>query len=142
VTTKEYLEMMVAARAKVYRREGYAYTCIANFVLKHGTEHEKAPVQPFPTQEKKRCFRNAYMMACEHGLRYMEGYALGQFLPVHHAWNLDEHGRVIDTTDCWQDGSEYIGVQFSIEQVAASSEGSVLDDWKNGFPILKEEWKP
>jgi len=57
------------------------------------------------------CFNNAAYMTQKHNLTYVEGFALeGGFVwPMHHAWNIDKHGRVIDIT--WGSrGVDYYGV--------------------------------
>lgn len=69
--------------------------------------------------EPRQCYRNAAQLAMEKpGLAYCEGYATvpGMGLPVHHAWCVDEGGRVLEVT--WEppkDGapvSEYVGMAY------------------------------
>lgn len=65
------------------------------------------------------CFDNAAYMAQRYGLVYVEGFALmrGFTWPVHHAWNVDRHNRVIDIT--WQDrGVDYYGVATPTRSMA------------------------
>lgn len=68
------------------------------------------------------CFDNAAELAAEYGLRYVEGFATFQGaagLPVHHAWNLDAEGRVVDVT--WAEtGLCYRGIEFDLETVQAA----------------------
>ena len=58
------------------------------------------------------CFRNAALMALgDPDLEYVEGYAFGTVVPVHHAWVVNRKDEVLDPT--WPDGSDYFGVIIS-----------------------------
>jgi hypothetical protein len=73
------------------------------------------------------------------GLEYVEGYALiGGKNPVLHAWNVDAEGSVIDST--WEPvGSIYFGIVFP-PSIVERAKTSVLDDFENGWPVLRESW--
>lgn len=75
-----------------------------DYVLREGASF---PVRPmgdgwaWSMKEPSYCYDNALEMVDEEGLVYVEGFALPAAfpdLPVHHAWNLDAHGFVIDVT--------------------------------------------
>lgn len=57
----------------------------------------------------KECFKNAAELTRkDKSLAYVEGYAYKSGMPVHHAWNVNHEGKVIDNT--WQCGRLYIGL--------------------------------
>jgi len=67
----------------------------------------------------KACYRNAAITAMtDHQWRYAEGMALSQEgWWVHHAWNVDAAGRVLDRT--WPEpGARYVGQVIDIKEVA------------------------
>lgn len=117
------------------------------FVLTHGKPFIPKPLDGFYRGRPRECFRNAYLLAAEAGLIYVEGFACYREigLPVHHAWCVEPGCRTaIDNT--WRRiGDEYMGIRFNLDFVVTSKTGSVLDDWRGGFPILsgdikKSEW--
>ena len=68
------------------------------------------------------CYQTAMRAAVEHDhLRYVEGYALFQGIPLEHAWVYDMvTGAHYDPT--WdQDGSEYYGVVFDTSFILSLS---------------------
>jgi hypothetical protein len=71
----------------------------------------------YPLQQLGNCFQNAYRMLAHNELDYAEGIAYSGVIPVHHAWNVDKNGKVVDTT--WRTrgkfakystGREYFGI--------------------------------
>lgn len=75
---------------------------------------QERPINIRPMQ-MKQCFRNAGTLALEHkNLTYVEGIAVS-IIPIHHAWCIDEQGRVVDPT--WQDSDQclYLGIAFETE---------------------------
>jgi hypothetical protein len=89
-------------------------------LLKHGTPGVWSP-HKYKMMRQKQCFENATLMSAR-GLTYVEGIAMKSDLgiPLHHAWNLDPAGNVIDVTWRKAEGSEYLGIPF---------EHSVLSRW-------------
>lgn len=110
----------------------------------------------------KQCFYNAQMLlVCDHTglIEYHEGFARGLTIPVHHGW-ASINGKVIDLT--WHlkeprkkgrlrnrvlgeipEGWEYVGVAFPRDRVikriyATEMAGSLIDDYENGWPCLRE----
>ena len=88
------------------------YTSMEQFVLQKGKHYPRIKL---PTGYVKLphggCFLNAKLLAKRCGLTYVEGFALPTHFrwPKIHGWNLDQSGRVIDST--WEDGGrDYYGV--------------------------------
>ena len=99
-----------------------------------------------------------------HELRYVEGYGLGM-IPVLHGW-LSLNGKVVDLTMRLQEGISrrsrvyrrrlrdrvlgefpegrgYRGVTFETDYVLrriveTGLMGTLIDDWQNGYPLLRE----
>ena len=94
----------------------------------------------------RHCFHNALMVGCVHRLPIVEGFAWNDVtpIPIHHAWNLDSRGRVIDVT--WDErvqGRAYMGVPFAARRLHDCTwhgDASVLDDWMRHWPVLAEPW--
>jgi hypothetical protein len=67
----------------------------------------------------KACFRNARRLARRRPttFRYVEGYATSDIgFPCHHAWVIDRHDTVVETT--WEkQGSAYLGLVLSPDEV-------------------------
>jgi hypothetical protein len=125
------------------------------FMLQHGTYHEAAPkpsrLKPLmPT----RCFSNAQravvaaVSAGRMPLTYVEGYAcsgnLAVCLPIHHAWLIDDEGRVVDQTWESPETSVYFGVAFSARYVMEIADRysrmyqSLLDDRRDRWRLLND----
>jgi len=144
VDIRRYLEGWVFMQKQGGIQAGKEYRSDFEFVLRHGIEFPIAAVQPRKRMPIKRCFYNSYLAAITHGLRYCEGWALTSRVPlaVHHAWNLNDAGEVVEYT--WKDGAAYLGVEFSIARAADaivnSDSGAVLDDWRRHHPILQQPW--
>lgn len=90
------------------------------------------------------CYGNAIVNAARFGLRYVEGYAMTPYEHIaQHAWNTDEKGNLIECT--WPvPGLIYVGVEFSVERADDCTwigDATVLDDYKRGWPLLKQQWK-
>lgn len=128
-------------------RTGYHYQSIYDFLLQHG---KFFPCQPWKSREwqkmpNRMCFGNSIYKGTEHGWKYAEGLCLSDppWAPVHHAFNVDDKGKVIDTT--WRNtGLVYFGVIFSVgraDDASWNGDSCVLDDWHRGWPIFKEPWQ-
>lgn len=122
---------------------GYAYSGPTDLVLQCGRSW---PAQPLPPAYARGvtgyCFDNAYKLArrSKGRLRYCEGYAWGHFIPVEHAWCVNEEDRVVDVT--WDEpGHVYLGVVIELPVVAAVRRArrgcSALFDWQGGYPLCK-----
>lgn len=150
VGTLEVLRFNEAQTASL----GLAYRGPADFVLRHGESFEPRPLpDEYEYGAPKACYGNAIVLAATRGLGYVEGYARGPFgLAIPHAWNTDDEGRLIDVTwsAIFDDGvraaipdSAYLGVRFSLgraDDATWNGDGSVLDDWKRRWPLLREPW--
>jgi hypothetical protein len=126
--------------------EGYTYAGIGEFLLLHGTWYEPRPLPKRMRRGIPRgCFSNALKLARTGKYRFVEGYAVADgcaFLPIHHAWNLDGVGNLIDNT--WQEtGLAYLGVEFPLEvaEKAIRYQGNtVLDNPKTRHEIYREPY--
>lgn len=87
------------------------------------------------------CFDNALETHDEYGLTYVEGFALSAStlgIPIHHAWNIEANGDVVDVT--WPTvGLAYRGIEIpdiEIVRAARAAEMSALT-WSlvSGSPV-------
>ncbi len=75
----------------------------------------------------QQCYINSAKAAIAFGLVYVEGWAIfkidDMFIPIEHAWNLNEEGEIVDTTAVFLTGNcyhEYFPVsQWSHNQLEA-----------------------
>lgn len=118
-----------------------------DFVLQHGIWYTPRAYPPnLPDGGLKMCFGNSILLAATKGYRYVEGFAImpAPFspIPMHHAWNLDAFGALIDST--WNnEGMAYLGVEFSLERADDATweaDGSVLNDYHRKWPLFREPW--
>jgi hypothetical protein len=119
---------------------GYCYRNLYDFVLREGRFFEPQPRPDHITlRHIGECFRNAFLTMMRTGLQYAEGYAVvGSKIPVLHAWNVDAEGSVVDST--WEPvGSVYFGIIVPLS-IVRRAKTAVLDDWENGWPVLRESW--
>jgi hypothetical protein len=139
---------------------GWHYAGMEDFVLREGTAFtEFSPDQPtvrgknrYRPRIPKACFDNSYKaaLASRGNLSYVEGYAFSKFMPVHHAWNIDRDGKIVDTTWCGNDedlgaftrpspGVAYLGVVFDLAYVRGmrtDENTCVIDQWQKSWPLL------
>lgn len=132
--------------------DGAHYRNMYDFVLREGTMFTPAPLPAgVPQAIPRHCFHNSIMLSVVRGLPYVEGFAINPAIgmPVQHAWNLDDRGRVIDCT--WNDrlvppsARAYMGVRFSARRAddcTWEGDASVLDDYHRGYRVLRECWTP
>ena len=126
----------------------FLYSGLEHFTLMHGAAWTPAELPlDIPVGEARMCFKNAFelVMGDPRRYHYVEGYASG-YIPVHHAWAVDQQGRVVDPT--WSDrrpgnpvtGRIYVGTSFNFRYVVntlnETKQYSVLDQWMIGWPIL------
>jgi hypothetical protein len=125
------------------------YQSPEQFVLTHGEWYKPRPLPRGVWRgTRKLCFGNAIYIAAAYGLPYVEGYSLLTLKDeaptmLHHAWNLDAQGLLLDTTWVPYPGLAYCGVTFSVERAddcTWNGDASVLDDWRRGWPLLQQEW--
>lgn len=117
----------------------------------------------------KQCFSNSQRVVLDQifnptpddvRILYAEGYVIRRNLgiPIHHGW-LDVNGAVVDLTLRKAgrtgpllsvgtfDDADYFGATFPLSEVrnyalATQTYGSMLDDWKRGFPYMEIGFKP
>jgi hypothetical protein len=147
---RDYLTWVVASREKLIGRPpNVPYSCMEDFVLQEGTlfDHFSPRISKYKMGYPQLCFQNAYNLArrSRGNLSYVEGYAQGSILAVHHAWTIDKDGGIVDPT--WYGRvdaapSDYMGVTFPIELVreVRSREATVIDDWQQDWPMLKKKY--
>lgn len=78
-------------------------TCVYEFLSIYGVEFLGTPWKEFHGKYRKdmpkHCFSNSWELAItDESLTYYEGFAYAGLIPVHHAWCVDERGRVVDVT--------------------------------------------
>jgi hypothetical protein len=144
----ELLADLETIRDCVPLSQGNHYRFMWDFVLRHGTWYEPRAYPPdLPPGAVKQCFGNSIMLSLVKGYRYVEGFAVMpppfSPMPIHHAWNADAFGALIDST--WRNGGvAYLGVEFSAERADDATwngDASVLDDFRRGHPLFKEPWQ-
>ena len=161
---QQFLDFCVQARKRLDLSGIGHYLCMEDFVMQEGTGYLKvSPDHPgeykrnrYRTRMPRQCFDNAYKaaVASRGKLRYVEGYAHGGFMPVHHAWNIDTEGRIVDTTWCGDGedrgyftrpplGSAYMGVVFDVpfvRNLRTDNNTCVIDRWDEGWPVLRQKY--
>ena len=115
------------------------------FVLDYGWFYTPSPLSKrLGLGPEGECYNNALKLVLDNPkLTYVEGYAAGGgSAPLRHAWATDGKGRVIDNT--WPlSCSVYVGVPFkagwvSFTGLKRKGVGSLIDDWENDWPLLRE----
>lgn len=154
---RETLELMAEPERKhgSLLARGYEYAGPHDFILRAGTWYD-APAEPHRYRQgaPKQCFGNAITAAAGHALRYVEGFASNAIIPdlaIHHAWNLEADGTVVDVTwgvyeDGWlvaPIGIAYCGIEVSVERADDATwngDASVIDDYHRDWPLLRQPW--
>jgi hypothetical protein len=138
---KRGIEHLREARGS-YRPEGWVYYGIQDFVLQHGVWHRPSNAKIPERGVKKLGFANALWLALIYSYRYIEGYAITDEVrsPVHHAWNLNQDGNLVDST--WDGGVAYLGVEFATCRATKiiHAGDTVLDNWPDGFSHYRQRW--
>lgn len=142
---RAYLEGMVTLHQRLmpHLPEGFTYWCKEDYLLTNGVWYTP---RPLPKRIKpllpRYCFGNSALMAIRQHkdrLVYVEGIALSTIpFPVHHAWNADKDGNIVDTT--WNPvGTAYLGCVFKPRDVnrLLIRGCTPLDNWMDGHPLLK-----
>lgn len=154
------LQLALEHQAANFRnpRIGDYYPSPADLVMRAG---RRMVPQPLPRDCRpglpRLCYHNSIMNSLTRGVPYVEGFAYNGIAPppgepgaaaILHAWNLDERGRVVDTT--WResvsrpDSRAYIGIEFSVRRADDCTwhgDATVLDDYNRGWPLLRHEWE-
>jgi hypothetical protein len=149
---RQMLQDFVQAKREFVERGGrkspWAYLCMEEYVLVNGQIFTELSPRVYKPGRIKMCFQNARRLVqlTRGHLTYVEGFAvMMSAVPVHHAWNVDPEGRLVDIT-CQALGvatqaTNYCGVPFpDLQQVLEAHEasGTVIDDWQRGWPLLQE----
>jgi len=150
-----YFNQMIEMRKRM-KEMSLKFICFEEFVQKNGTVYTKFSRRKYRQSEMGQCFMNAFHLADEKKLIYVEGFAIpGSFpfpFPMLHAWVVDQNGLILDPT--WfgksRRGTEYWGVPFKMEFVRKTifARGSygIIDNMEQRFPLLsgtvdENEWK-
>ena len=148
---EEYLRTISDMRRKFHVPPDFQFASMEEFVLRTGRRFDKYLPRPRWVKKGviKQCFSNCFKEVSRHSkkLIYCEGYAVGSVIPVHHAWLSTLDGEVIDPT--WHDRgisnekTEYWGIpfdwEFVLETALRTGYYCIIDNWHEGFPLLKGE---
>lgn len=128
---EQTLDMYREFRARKGGRPLQTETRSYEFVVEHGQEFKGTRWTSFRGRGYRKqmqgyCFANAWEMSMERPeLTYFEGYAYGGLIPAHHAWCVDELGRVVDPTwrkdkrrELDEEEWDYFGVGFDSHALA------------------------
>jgi hypothetical protein len=164
-SVREYLEKI--APLQHMKKNGFAYDGPAEFILKHGKQYQSAELTPEEMDMLKdvlklqckykvrQCSYNAQDIGLTGRIGYVEGMADSIGHSTDHAWNTI-NGKVIDMT--WRmnnggkpilgvipEGWEYYGVELSSKLITkmwgTGRQHFLINDWENGFPLLKEPFE-
>lgn len=85
---------------------------VGDFYRLLGNSYEVSNAPPTSYGRMRECYCNTFQLVEYHPqLTYCEGYAVSKTvpIPIHHAWAIDQDGRVLDPT--WKvPGVEYFGL--------------------------------
>ena len=141
---KHYLSITASLLKEGNFKTINGYYNLDDFVLKNGIPFisQKLP-KGYKRGIVKECYTNAYRLAIDEDLVYVEGYAYSGLIPVLHAWCLDKDDKVIDPT--WENPEDcgYFGIpideKYLIGTVMAKGTYGVIDNWKDRWPMLTED---
>lgn len=123
-----------------------SYFGAENALLEYGRPMAGPRDRPayLPAGEKRQCYANcvkAILLPCprHQELFYAEGFATtkpGQFIPMQHAWLVDQQGHVVDPT--WEDAHEhlYFGVVFRTSFVLDMLRAADMEPGLLSAPVL------
>ena len=135
---REHLKNIIKLRGD-FPRDRIRHTP-EQLVLDHGMFFRPAKLpSKYKAGVKTYCFYNSYVLASRSrgNLTYCEGYALGEFFPMHHAWCVDRHGCVVDVTWDNPESCVYMGVPIKIDIARriykSTSLASMLDNYQDRY---------
>jgi hypothetical protein len=118
----------------------------AEFILRNGRAFEGRPLpKRYAMGLPRMCYFNSYQVVKRNkNLRYCEGYVALEdcsWLPLQHAWAIDDQDRVVDTTlqeiysgDSRAGRAHYFGIVFERCHLDKSRKGSGLLNDVHGVP--------
>ncbi len=146
------LNFTVDVQKKVKSPTSNHYLSFEDLTLREGKWYEPRQLPyGYRVRPLGYCFMNAYWTSIHYNVEYVEGFAATWTGLHHHAWNLDQFGRVVDTT--WHNIRDnepaiaYMGIQipFPIVELATDlhKHFGVFDDVAHCWPILhyKLNWE-
>lgn len=105
------LSEMIKLQAHTLERHGSAKT-VFSIVANYGkTFIPEIRPEWLDLQEPKQCFKNSLNLSLITGLTYCEGF-IYRVMPIHHAWCIDDEGKVYDPTIKDQHNIPYFGIPF------------------------------
>jgi len=150
------MEAVARKRAADFPAKSGYYASIEELVLDLGRRWRWQPLRrEFSPHSRwgapKACFSNALIAGLLNpDLRYVEGFAYAGLIPIHHAWNVDAKGVVVDFT--WPEdelsprkGRAYMGVVAPLEaawKAAWEQETTVLDPPRRPWPTQDRPVRP
>lgn len=159
---REYLSMIDMSARQCVKNGPGNYGSLESFVLRHGCEMTKRIPLPRGVHlgAKKACFQNSTLLATSHSagqkagtFTYCEGYAIGCFMPVLHAWCINLRAEVLELT--WDDSIgkdfQYFGIAFRrdylLRRIRSQGDYGLIGaegTAKNPYPMLtahSKEWR-
>lgn len=150
---KLMLEAEARRKAGFGLRPGAAYFSSEQVLLEVGRRWRWRPLARDLSRAtrwglERACFSNALLAAMLHpDLRYVEGFAYAGAFPIHHAWNVDPAGVVVDFT--WREdqldprqGRAYLGVVVPVERAmhAVWDLGAAVFEDPPDYDSLRAPW--
>ena len=111
---KQYVEQLATLQRSV-SQNNWLYHGVEDMVAKIGRFDVVGSLPKGIRRGKaKLCFMNAFQLMGNGRYTYVEGIAMpsNTLFPVHHAWCVDAHNRVIDPT--WTEGAAYCGIHLNV----------------------------
>jgi len=113
-------------------------------ILDNGIVFEKQTKSPVKGQASF-CYQNCYEMLCDHpDLHYCEGFAIHEslFLPLIHAWLINDKKEVVDPTWLNRGETAYFGLVFNKDFITkrltqTQSFAIIESDYKRDYEMLK-----
>jgi hypothetical protein len=146
MSCKKYLQKRTKiSREIIGNNKELPYSCFEEFVLENGKKFKNHKEIKVERGKKGECFKNAFHLADNKGLIYVEGVVTisGSPLPGLHAWCVDKEGNVYDPT--LEEADEYYGVPFDLmyveKTILREKTYGVIDNYEMGFPLLRGEHK-
>lgn len=117
---------------------------VLSFILEYGKQFGVPDPPTRRPLRNQRCYENCRRLAFRKGFTYVEGYAAG-VIPMHHAWCLDKHAKVIDPTWGPELSVDYFGIPFKTDFLRRYAKEfpsalSLIDNWQDGWPLVKGKY--
>ncbi len=116
ISKEEFIDFLKGASV-LFEDKDWRYKGFMDMIYQEGRFFDNSKcIDQYEKGEECQCYRNAALLMMEHPeLTYVEGYACGAVLPVHHAWCVTKQGEVIDTTWPYHEEDLYYGIPINRE---------------------------